>query len=234
MWRHLWEGFVVWELLEMKLIFWRILWRLFVHSILCWGCSGCHLSYQLGGGTNIGKNFEVKEICSGGLTNILKKYLQKLAWSALTSMKLSMAVWLCSPVSCQTNGKTDISYRTAISSISEHRTQFWLLPKKQNQSCCSTSSGKVDETIIYNLGTQLFLFVCGTLFDVKINREIGIKQKLLMLWPLAVTPGITHFGAYHRPPGGIFLFVCGTLLDVKINFEIGIKQKHTDDASTCL
>ena len=28
---------------------------------------------------------------------------------------------------------------------------------------------------------------------------------MLILWPLAVTPGVTHFGAYHRPPDGHFL-----------------------------
>ena len=28
---------------------------------------------------------------------------------------------------------------------------------------------------------------------------------MLMLRPLAVTPGVTHFGAYHRPPDGHFL-----------------------------
>ena len=27
---------------------------------------------------------------------------------------------------------------------------------------------------------------------------------MLMLWPLAVTPGVTHFGAYHRPLAVIF------------------------------
>ena len=27
---------------------------------------------------------------------------------------------------------------------------------------------------------------------------------MLMLLPLVVTPGVTHFGAYHRPPGGHF------------------------------
>ena len=29
---------------------------------------------------------------------------------------------------------------------------------------------------------------------------------MLDLWPQAETPGVTHFGAYHRPPDGHFLF----------------------------
>ena len=27
---------------------------------------------------------------------------------------------------------------------------------------------------------------------------------LMMIWQLAVTPGVKHFGAYHRPPDGHF------------------------------
>jgi len=27
---------------------------------------------------------------------------------------------------------------------------------------------------------------------------------MLDLWPQAETPGVTHFGAYHRPPDGHF------------------------------
>ena len=28
-----------------------------------------------------------------------------------------------------------------------------------------------------------------------------------MLWPLAVTPGVTHVGAYHRPSDGHFFLI---------------------------
>ena len=35
---------------------------------------------------------------------------------------------------------------------------------------------------------------------------------MLDLWPQAETPGVAHFGAYHRPPDGHFLNVAG--LDV--------------------
>ena len=29
---------------------------------------------------------------------------------------------------------------------------------------------------------------------------IWCMMLMLMLWPISVTPGVTHFGAYHRPP----------------------------------
>ena len=35
-----------------------------------------------------------------------------------------------------------------------------------------------------------------------------ILMLMLILWPLAVTPGVTHFGAYHRPPDGHFFIDC--------------------------
>ena len=34
--------------------------------------------------------------------------------------------------------------------------------------------------------------------------ESGWKWMWLMLWPLAVTPWVTHFGASHGPPDGYF------------------------------
>ena len=52
--------------------------------------------------------------------------------------------------------------------------------------------------------------------DAKIGKTLWVSDRplgrgqMLMLWPLAVTPGVTHFGAYHHPPdGNVYVYVTG-------------------------
>ena len=41
---------------------------------------------------------------------------------------------------------------------------------------------------------------------------------MLDLWLQAETPGVTHFGAYHRPPDGDFLAIFGVTWDMFMDF----------------
>ena len=40
-------------------------------------------------------------------------------------------------------------------------------------------------------------------------------HEILVLGPQAETPGVTHFGAYHRPPDGHFLIIWLIQMELK-------------------
>ena len=48
-------------------------------------------------------------------------------------------------------------------------------------------------------------FKCHETSNVMISKMSMMIMIMMMLWPLAVAPGVTHFVAYHRPPDGNFL-----------------------------
>ena len=48
---------------------------------------------------------------------------------------------------------------------------------------------------------------------------IFMLMLMLDLWPPAETPGVTHFGAYHRPPDGNFYNIVGNKLYDSIFFK---------------
>ena len=51
----------------------------------------------------------------------------------------------------------------------------------------------------------LILFDADWSWLILFDADWSWLMLMLMLWPLAVTPGVTHFGAYHRPPDDNFL-----------------------------
>ena len=47
--------------------------------------------------------------------------------------------------------------------------------------------------------------ICRPTWNIKYHEMSNVKcHEILVLWPQAETPGVTHFGAYHRPPDGHF------------------------------
>ena len=47
--------------------------------------------------------------------------------------------------------------------------------------------------------------ICRPTWNIKYHEMSNVKcHEILVLGPQAETPGVTHFGAYHRPPDGHF------------------------------
>ena len=70
-----------------------------------------------------------------------------------------------------------------------------------------------------------------------VNPGVSWLMLMLMLWPLAVTPGVTHVGVFHRPSDGnffyllkpIFFDICwleGDIFDIFFGFDICWRCRH--------